>query len=106
MRERRQYERFALGLPTEIEPFDSSPNGRRYCVTANACAGGAFFPTAKPMAERTRVRVRMILSNASMEALTGLKGQLEIAGTVLRSSPRGFAVLFEGKYQITPLTSQ
>jgi hypothetical protein len=77
-----------------------------HCVTANASAGGAFFPTAEPIAERTRARIRMLLNNERVEALTGLKAQAWIEGTVLRASPRGFAVSFEDKYRITPVRSQ
>lgn len=106
MKQRRQYERFVIALPTDIAAYNSPVKRVLHCVTADVSAGGAFFATAEPIAKGSLLRIRALLSNKRVEQLTGVQGQLEIEGTVLRSSSEGFAVCFKNQYRIAPLRRQ
>ena len=62
MTDARKMERFQLPLTARITPADeASQMGCLYLVTADVCAGGAYFSTRSALPEGTRVDVEMAL---------------------------------------------
>ena len=72
-------------------------------LTSDVSAGGTLFHTAKSMAVGTRVELRLILASKKLEELTGAKGLLRVAGTVVRSSAEGTVICFDGEPEIAPM---
>ena len=104
-KERREMERFDLGLFSRIQV----QSGRRTpgimeLVTQNVCAGGAYFNTSDPLASKIRVSLYMTLEvpvqqNRSSNHLA----RIEISGKVIRSEERGMAIQFNNGYKVVPL---
>ena len=102
MQEKRKYERFDLRLPGKIEMVTSEKQEILDVVTANISAAGGFFHSAKPVPEDTQVKIELIVDSKRLEELTGAHGLITVEGTVVRSSPKGMAILFHNNHQITP----
>ena len=105
MEEKRKYERFVLCLPAKIEVVTSGNQEALDLVTSDVSAGGAFFHTAEPIPDGAEVNVRLVVGSERIKEITGAQGLLKVAGTVVRSSPIGMAICFDGKHQIMPLSS-
>ena len=100
VRERRKYERFSLKLPTRIDlKTPGHEQGTLECMTSDISAGGAFFCTDKKISEGTRVKLDIVVSTDWLKNLTGAQAHLEVAGTVVRSAPRGVAISFDGEHR-------
>jgi len=104
-KERREMERFDLGLFSRIQVQSGrQASGIMELVTQNVCAGGAYFNTSDPLASKTRVSLYMTLEvpvqqNRSSNHLT----KIEISGKVIRSEESGMAIQFNNGYNILPL---
>ena len=105
MQERRKYERFALSLTGKIEVVTLGKHEVIDAVTSDISAGGAFFPSPKPIPEDGEVKLELIVASKRLTELTGTQGLIRVGGTVVRSSPKGMAICFHEKHQIVPLRS-
>lgn len=94
--ESRKLERFSLKLPTRISGLEPG-NPTMDLMTENISAGGAFFPTAKPLPEGLTVLIEFTLKRESGK---GGASKVKARGMVLRSRPNGMAVRFEKRIQM------
>ena len=102
MEERREFERFDLELHARVEV--ETPGGKMApfsLKTSNISAGGAFFPTAKPLSKGTKVQLNLILVVEKLKKLTGSQCNIKVKGTVVRSEEDGMAIRFQRDYDIT-----
>ena len=105
MRERRKYERFDLRLPARVEALTSNGPQVLNLTTSVISAAGGFFPTRKSICEGTNVRVRLTIMSERLTELTDTKGLIEVEGKVMRTSPTGIAICFDGECQISSLSA-
>ena len=105
MKERREYERFALSLPSKIEVVGSGKQQVLDLLTSDVSAGGAFFYVREPIPQGAQVKLRMILASEALKEMTGAQGLIRVAGTVVRCNARGMAVSFNANYQFVSLPS-
>jgi len=99
-KERRNYERFNLGLPATVEFLEPSRRNSLSLTTGNISAGGVFFLTANSIAEGTIVRLNLTVTSKHLEAQTGAQGLIKVRGRVVRSDSVGTAISFAQDYQI------
>jgi hypothetical protein len=103
MNERRQLERFELKVPAAIESFNQRHKGKELnLLTSDICSGGAYFHTAEPLPEGTKVKIDLVLPLDKLRALKkeDKKAYIKVTGKVLRSESGGMAIGFDGDYQI------
>lgn len=100
-KERRNFERFDLGLPAEVEFFEPAQTSTLLLRTDNISAGGVFFRTANSIAEGTKVRLDVTVTSKFLKEQTGAQGLIRIQGRVVRSNSLGTAISFAQDYQIT-----
>ena len=103
MRQKRKYERFDLRLSGKIIAVDSGHAEALDVVTNDVSAGGAFFHTAKPIAEGARVKLILTVASEKLKELTGAQGLMKVAGTVVRSNAEGMAICFSKEYELVPI---
>ena len=106
MQNQRKMDRFALRLPATLKVVSNvGENGAQTfeVMTSDVSAGGAFFETNAPLAEGTKVKVKMILSIESIKKMTGKQAVVNVSGHVLRTGHNGIAVCFNPNYRMTPL---
>jgi hypothetical protein len=96
MKESRKHERFSLKLPALIFALEPG-NPTLELMTENISAGGAFFPTSKPLPEGLPVLVELTVKRESGK---GGSSKVRARSTVLRSRPNGMAVRFENRVQM------
>ena len=105
MEERRAYERFALMLPARMEMVISGKREIFDLQTRNVCAGGAFLHTTEAIPEGTRFQLKMTIPSEKIKELTGAQSCIEVEGVVVRCTPEGVAICFDGECQILSLKS-
>ncbi|MFZ5569041.1 MAG: hypothetical protein ACOZF0_01460 [Thermodesulfobacteriota bacterium] len=71
-------------------------------MTVNVCAGGAFFHGRPPLKAGACVDLVLWLHLDNIAGLQGRRSQIAITGKVLRTETDGMAVLFDGRYRISP----
>lgn len=105
MKERRKLERFHFEVPAKIEGVVSGEKGQICDLsTTNICAGGAFFRTADPLPQGTKVKMNLVLPLDRIKELVGHdRVNVRVEGTVIRCGSNGMAVCFNEDYQILPL---
>jgi c-di-GMP-binding flagellar brake protein YcgR len=102
MKERREFERFDLELPARVEVETPGQRTEPFSLkTSNISAGGAFFPTAKPFSEGTKLQLNIILAIEKLKKLTGSQCHIKVKGTVVRSEEDGMVIRFQRDYDIT-----
>ena len=102
MKERREFQRFDLELPARVEVERPGQRTEPFSLkTSNISAGGAFFPTAKPFSEGTKLQLNIILAIEKLKKLTGSQCHIKVKGTVVRSEEHGLAIRFQRDYEIT-----
>jgi PilZ domain len=101
--ERRAYERFQLGLPTRVEVISSGGGQVFEAQTRNISARGAFLNTQEALPEGSRVRLDLTVESERITELTGAQGLIKVEGTVVRSTPEGIAIHFDGEATILGL---
>ena len=104
MQEQRKHERFQLELPARLEMNSSERTEIFELQTRNISAAGALlsgntgqFPIG------TRCQLEMIVASERIKELTGVQGLIKIEGTIVRSTPDGVAICFDGDCQILGL---
>ncbi len=106
MEKRRQFERFALELPAKLEVEATAQKDEPSSLkTSNISAGGAFFHTARPLSEGTKVKLNIILAIDKLKKLTGSQCHIKVKGEVVRSDEKGMAIRFQGNYKMIPFVA-
>ena len=103
MKERRQYERFSLALPTRMEPMISSSKQVFDFETRDISASGAFIYTKELFSEGTRFKLNLTVLSERIKEITGANGLIQSEGKIVRSTPTGVAIHFGKKCQILNL---
>jgi hypothetical protein len=105
MKERRQYERFFLTLPTRMEPIASSRKQVFDFETKDISASGAFIYTKESFPKGTRFKLNLTVPSERIKEITGANSLIESEGKIVRSTPTGVAIHFAGECQILSLKS-
>ena len=104
MQERRKYERFQLELPARLEMNSLERTEIFELQTRDISAAGALLlGTTEQFPAGTRCQLEMIVTSEKIKELTGVQGLIKIEGTIVRSTPEGVAVCFNGDCQILGL---
>ena len=104
MKEQRKYERFQLELPARLElSFSERPEIFELQTKDVSAAGALLVGTPEQFPAGTRCRLELIVTSERIKELTGVQGLIKIEGTVVRSTPEGVAIYFDGDCQILGL---
>ena len=103
MKERRQYERFLLTLPTRMETINSGKKQVFDLETRDISASGAFIYNKESFPEGTKLRLYLTVPSDRIKELTGAKSLIECEGNVVRSTDTGMAIHFDKECQIMSL---
>jgi len=104
MKDRRKYERFQLELSARLEMNSSQRTEIFELRTRDISAAGALLiGTTQQFATGTRCHLELIVSSERIKELTGVQGLIKIEGTIVRSTPDGVAICFDGDCQILGL---
>ena len=103
MKERREYERFQLALPARLEMATSVKKDILGAQTRDISAAGAFLLTTQRLSEGTRCRLELTVSSNRIKEITGAQSLIKVAGTIVRSTPEGVAIGFDGECEILGL---
>ena len=104
MKERRTYERFQLSLPARLEMNSSGKKEIFELQTKDISAAGALLVgTTEQFPAGTRCQLELIVTSERIKELTGVQGLIKIEGTIVRSTPGGVAICFDGDCQILGL---
>ena len=103
MMEGRAYERFQLALPTRVEVVSSGGERVFEAQTRDISAKGAFLKTREALPKGTGVRLDLTVESERITKLTGAQGLIKVEGTVVRSTPEGIAIRFDGESKILSL---
>ena len=106
MKDRRKYERFSLIVPARLEVITSGKKQVFDLQSRNISAAGAFFDIDVPIPEGSYVKVDLTVASQRLKELTGAQSLIKVEGTVVRSTPTGVAVCFDGGCQILSLNSK
>jgi c-di-GMP-binding flagellar brake protein YcgR len=104
MKERRKYERLQLKLPARLE-INSLQRAEMFELQTRdiSAAGVLLLGTTAQFAVGTHCHLELIVSSERIKELTGVQGLIKIEGTVVRSTPDGVAICFDGDCQILGL---
>lgn len=105
MEERRAYERFTLMLPARLEMVISGKKQIFSLQIRDVSAGGAFLHSTEAIPEGIRFQLKLTIPSERIKELTGAQSYIEAEGVVVRSTPTGVAVCFDGGCQILSLNS-
>ena len=104
MKERRTHERFHLSLPARMETNASSKKEIFKLRSKDISAAGVFLLGAKEQFPKgTRCKLELIVTSKRIKEMTGVQGLIKIEGTIVRSTPSGTAICFDGECQILGL---
>ena len=106
MEERREFERFQLALPARLEIATSVKKEIFDTQTRDISAVGVFLLTTERLSEGTRCRLELTVPSNRIKELTGAQSLIKVEGTVVRSTPDGVAICFDGECQILTLNSE
>jgi len=104
MKDRRKYERFQLELPARLEMNSSQRTEIFELRTRDISAAGALLlGTSAQFLAGTRCHLELIVASERIKELTGVQGLIKVEGTIVRSTPDGVAICFDGDCQILGL---
>jgi hypothetical protein len=106
MEERRKYERFQLALPARLEIDNSVKKEIFVSQTRNISTAGAFLLTRRRFSEGTRFRLELTVPSDRIKEITGAQSVIKVKGVVVRSTPDGIAICFDGACKILTLKSE
>jgi hypothetical protein len=106
MKERRKYERFQLILPARIHLITSEKKQIFDLRTKDISAAGAFLQTTEQFPEGTLFHLEMTVPSERIKELTGAQSLINVEGTVVRSTPTGVAICFNGECEILTLNRE
>jgi hypothetical protein len=104
MKDRRKYERFQLELPARLE-INSSQRTEIFELRTRdiSAAGTVLLGTAEQFPVGARCHLELIVTSEKIKELTGVQGLIKVEGTIVRSTPDGVAICFDGDCQIVGL---
>jgi hypothetical protein len=104
MEDRRKYERFQLELPARLE-INSLQRPQMFELRTRdiSAAGTLLLGTTGQFAVGTRCHLELIVASERIKDLTGVQGLIKIEGTIVRSTPDGVVICFDGDCQILGL---
>jgi hypothetical protein len=104
MEDRRKYERFQLELPARLE-INSLQRPQMFELRTRdiSAAGTLLLGTTEQFAVGTRCHLELIVASERIKELTGVQGLIKIEGTIVRSTPDGVVICFDGDCQILGL---
>ena len=104
MKDRRKYERFQLELPARLE-VNSSQRTEIFELRSRdiSAAGALLLGTSAQFLAGTRCHLELIVASERIKELTGVQGLIKVEGTIVRSTPDGVAICFDGDCQILGL---
>jgi len=85
---RRRFERYDLRVPATVE-FGEMSN-RIQLSTRDISAGGAFFHSAQPLEQGIKVKIELVLTNNTLQKLTGTQSKIKVYGIVVGRDCRQF----------------
>jgi hypothetical protein len=104
MKERRKHGRFQLELPVRLETNSTDKKEIFELRSSNISAAGVLLlGTTEQFTTGTRCQLELVVASARIKELTGVQGLIKIEGTIVRSTPEGVAVCFDGDCQILGL---
>ena len=103
MKERRKYERFQLVLPSKMEMITEGKRQIFNLKTKDISASGVFLNTKEQFPEGTRCQLELTIESKRIQELTGSQSYVKVEGVVVRSTPDGVAICFDGECQILSL---
>jgi hypothetical protein len=104
MKERRKHERLQLELQARLEMNAVERTEIFELQTQNISAAGALLVgTTEEFLVGTRCQLELIVSSERIRELTGVQGLIKVEGTIVRSTPEGVVVCFNGDCQILGL---
>ena len=103
MDERRTHERLDLELPTRLETNFLGKREILELQTRDISAAGVLLITKERFAVGARCRLELIVTSEKIKELTGVQSLIKVEGTVVRSTPDGVAICFDGDCQILGL---
>jgi hypothetical protein len=71
--------------------------------TRNISAAGAFFKAKERFVIGTRCQLELTVTSERIKQLTGAQSFIKVEGIVVRSTPDGVAICFDGDCQILGL---
>ena len=103
MKDRRKYERFQLELSARVTM--NSVQGKEIfeLQTRDVSAAGAFLNVTERFAIGTRCQVELTVTSERIKQITGAQSLIKAKGIVVRSTPEGVAICFDGDCQILGL---
>ncbi len=104
MKEQRKYERFQLELPARLEMNYSERTEILELQTKDISAAGALLVgTTEQFPAGIRCQLELIVTSERIKELTGVQGLIKLEGTIVRSTPNGVAICFDGDCEILGL---
>ena len=103
MKERRQYERFAIPLPVRLKTIELGRKKVLDLETREISASGAFITTLTSFPERTRFILDFTIPSDSIKGLKDVKSLKDCTGSMVRSTLHGMAIQFDRECQIESL---
>jgi transposase len=99
---KRRYKRVDARVQARIELTAARQKTRILnLLTENICAGGAYFHTAQPLPENTKVKLDIVLPLDRINESGGTDQVLvKVQGTVCRSNETGMAIIFREGYRV------
>jgi len=104
MIDKRKLERFPLQYDAGLLVSNGTPDlGALLLQTENICAGGAYLKSGNPLPKGTNVDIELLMPLGELMNMPGKETCVKVAGTIIRSSEDGMAIVFEEGFQIFSL---
>jgi hypothetical protein len=101
MQDRRKYDRFQLKLPARLEIKSAQGTKILELQTKDISAAGTLLLGNKaPFSTGARCNLELIVTSEKIEELTGAKGLIKVGAIIVRNTPDGVAISFDGDCQI------
>lgn len=106
MADKRNIERFDLGLKAIVSIFDGAGESASLAMqTRDISANGAFLLTDAPLPVGTRVKVDMLLPLDELKKLGG-KALIKTSGKVTRKGAGGMVICFDKNSKLLPFSKE
>ena len=104
MIEQRKLERFPIKYDVGLLVSNGTQDlGVHLLQTENICAGGAYLKSGNPLPKGTNVDIELLIPLGELVNMKGKETCVKVAGTIIRSSGDGMAIVFEEGFQIFSL---
>ena len=101
MIDRRTMQRFEIELPARITWCENNSKEKHFeLTTSNICAGGAYFPTKRPLEVTTHVSLEVKLPFDVDNK--GRRKTVKLNGAVIYNNNPGMGIAFDNGYQFWP----